>query len=192
MGGRSVFILAAVAVLLLGLCAVAMSRLGGERAADLDASGTDSTEDVLEFKSALNPKAAYDIAEQTEEGINLFPTGGEMADQLNDPEADATDDLMLVDELIRIHLDTFKSIPPGGENVDIMQAMTGRNERSLAIIPPGHKVLSEIGELLDRWGTPYHFHPVSRNRLEIRSAGPDRQLWNEDDVMLTGGDDSEE
>ena len=41
------------------------------------------------------------------------------------------------------------------------------------------------GELCDRWGTPFFFHAESAARMEIRSAGPDRRLWTEDDVVFT-------
>lgn len=186
MGGRSVIIFAAVAVLLIGLCAVAMSRLDNGTTAAVEAA-TAKAEGVS--AAPVTPKleeGSFEVVEQTDAGINLLPQGQEIADQLNDPEMDASDDLLAIGEMIRIHLNTFKSIPPGGENVDIIQALTGRNDKSLAIIPPDHKVISEKGELLDRWGNPYHFHPVSRSLLEIRSAGPDGQLWNEDDVMLEG------
>jgi hypothetical protein len=37
---------------------------------------------------------------------------------------------------------------------------------------------------LDRFGTPYFFHPISETRIDVRSAGPDRKLWTEDDVWL--------
>jgi hypothetical protein len=36
---------------------------------------------------------------------------------------------------------------------------------------------------VDRWGTPLYFHAISRDRLEVRSAGPDKVMWTEDDVQ---------
>ena len=39
------------------------------------------------------------------------------------------------------------------------------------------------GELVDRWGTPYFFHSVSAEKMEIVSAGPDKELWTDDDVV---------
>ena len=41
------------------------------------------------------------------------------------------------------------------------------------------------GELCDRWGRPFFFHQLSGTKMEIRSAGPARQLWTDDDVVLT-------
>ncbi|MDF1824047.1 MAG: hypothetical protein P1U68_05370 [Verrucomicrobiales bacterium] len=178
-----------MAVVLIGLCAVAMSRLGAG-GAEIDSASVSgsSGENLKPSRRALTSTATFEVAARNEDGINLLPQGRAIADQLNDPEGDPGQDLLVVDELIRIHLSAFKTIPQGGENVDIMQSMTGRNAGKLAIIPPGHRVLNETGELIDRWGTPYHFHPVSRALLEIRSAGPDRHLWTDDDILLEGQD----
>jgi hypothetical protein len=38
------------------------------------------------------------------------------------------------------------------------------------------------GQLIDNWGTPFFFHSLSRNEMEIRSAGPDRRMWTTDDL----------
>jgi hypothetical protein len=39
------------------------------------------------------------------------------------------------------------------------------------------------GELVDPWGTPYFFHQLSGTDMEIRSAGPDKTMWTDDDLM---------
>lgn len=36
---------------------------------------------------------------------------------------------------------------------------------------------------MDRWKTPLYIHAASRDRLEIRSAGPDQKMWTEDDLQ---------
>jgi hypothetical protein len=36
--------------------------------------------------------------------------------------------------------------------------------------------------LIDRWGTPYFFHALSGEHMEIHSAGPDRQFHSADDL----------
>ena len=38
--------------------------------------------------------------------------------------------------------------------------------------------------LQDRWGTPYHLHPQAQGKLGVRSAGPDRELFTRDDVVV--------
>lgn len=37
--------------------------------------------------------------------------------------------------------------------------------------------------LIDRWGTPLIFHALGGKQWEIRSAGPDRKPWTEDDLV---------
>ena len=63
--------------------------------------------------------------------------------------------------------------------------LMGRNRLGLALLPPDHPAVNPRGELCDRWGRPFFFHQLSGTRLELRSAGPDRQLWTGDDVVLT-------
>jgi hypothetical protein len=52
----------------------------------------------------------------------------------------------------------------------------------MIFIAAGHARINARGELIDRFGTPYDFHPVSSELLEIRSAGPDKILETADDV----------
>lgn len=70
---------------------------------------------------------------------------------------------------------------PVGQNEDIVAAMLGENSKRAAFLPPNSPAIKD-GKLLDPWGTPYWFHPVSRDRMEIRSAGPDRDLFTSDDL----------
>ena len=46
------------------------------------------------------------------------------------------------------------------------------------------------GQLVDRWGTAYWFHPNSSYQMEIRSAGPDKNLFTADDVVKNPGPDN--
>lgn len=108
-----------------------------------------------------------------------------LADGLNSPATDIRADLRLVSDAV----DTFRSnFPrdgnPVGSNAEITAALTGKNKLRLALIPPDHPAINAAGELCDRWGTPFFFHAESANKMEIRSAGPDRKMWNEDDVTF--------
>ncbi len=71
---------------------------------------------------------------------------------------------------------------PVGTNAEIMKSIIGGNPKGAILGPPEGQSLGSGGELLDPWGTPYFFHQLSKERIEIRSAGPDRRLWNEDDL----------
>ena len=73
---------------------------------------------------------------------------------------------------------------PVGTNAEIMAAVMGGNPKQAKLGPPEGMQLNANGELIDRWGTPYFFHQLSRNQMEIRSAGADRVMWTEDDAVI--------
>jgi len=74
---------------------------------------------------------------------------------------------------------------PVGNNREITAALNGSNRGQAVMVNPedGMQINSD-GELVDNWGTPFFFHQMSRTEMEIRSAGPDRKLWNSDDLVL--------
>ena len=72
---------------------------------------------------------------------------------------------------------------PTGTNAEIMKAVMGGNPKKARLGPPEGQQINGNGELVDRWGTPYFFHQMSKNDMEIRSAGPDQQLWTADDIV---------
>jgi hypothetical protein len=72
---------------------------------------------------------------------------------------------------------------PVGSNAEIMKAVMGENPAKARLGPPQGQGLNEQGELIDKWGTPYFFHQLSKDQMEVRSAGPDRKMWTSDDVI---------
>jgi hypothetical protein len=73
---------------------------------------------------------------------------------------------------------------PVGTNAEIMKAIMGGNPKGAKLGPPEGMTVSNYGELLDRWGTPYFFHQMSGSHTEIWSAGPDKKMGTNDDVIL--------
>ena len=71
----------------------------------------------------------------------------------------------------------------GEDNATFVNALTGRNPSRLAFLPRSHAAIDAQGQLLDRWGKPFFFHLLGRDALEIRSAGPDRELYTADDLV---------
>lgn len=107
-------------------------------------------------------------------------------DRLNSPDQGIDADLKLLVDLF-FHYQVAVKDPSGnpiGDNAEIVRALQGRNRARLAFLPPEHPALNAAGELIDRWGTPFFFHAVSGTRMDVRSAGPDRRMWTDDDVLL--------
>jgi hypothetical protein len=73
---------------------------------------------------------------------------------------------------------------PVGTNEEITRALNGDNPKGAQFLSAeaGMRVNGQ-GELIDAWGTPYFFHQLSGTDMEIRSAGPDRQMWTPDDLV---------
>jgi len=73
---------------------------------------------------------------------------------------------------------------PVGTNPEITAALTGKNPKQINFITPESGLrVNENGEMVDAWGTPFFFHQRSGQEMEIRSAGPDKIMWNLDDLV---------
>lgn len=72
---------------------------------------------------------------------------------------------------------------PLGANEEIAAALRGRNRTQLRFVPETSPIFNAQGQIIDRWGTPLYFHAASHDRVEIRSAGPDKIMWTADDVQ---------
>lgn len=86
-------------------------------------------------------------------------------------------------EILRFYRMEFGSFPAGQENRDIMNALTGNNPGKLPVFPREHPRIDSSGNLLDAWGNAFIFHPVSSQHLEVRSKGPDGEIFTEDDIF---------
>ena len=117
---------------------------------------------------------------------NARPERSTLADALNLPAGDIRGDLRIVAGIIEtFRMNFLQSGNPVGTNAEITSALTGHNPLRLSLIPRDHPAINQAGELCDRWGTPFFFHAESASRMEIRSAGADRKMWNDDDVVLS-------
>ncbi|HTY87884.1 MAG TPA: hypothetical protein VMB80_10500 [Candidatus Acidoferrum sp.] len=73
---------------------------------------------------------------------------------------------------------------PVGVNAEITRQLSGDNPQQVNFISPEAGMrLNDQGELVDPWGTPYFFHQLSGAEMEIRSAGPDKIMWTDDDLV---------
>jgi len=102
------------------------------------------------------------------------------------PESEITaleSDLEHVGMMVRQFRDALGENPIG-TNAEIMKAVLGDNLKQAKIGAPEGQNLNGEGELVDRFGHPYFFHQVSKNQMEIRSAGPDGVMWTGDDRQI--------
>lgn len=70
-----------------------------------------------------------------------------------------------------------------GANEEFAAALMGKNADKLVFLAPPHPCLNERGQIVDRWKTPLFFHVRDATRIDLRSAGPDKEMWTEDDLQ---------
>lgn len=129
------------------------------------------------------------MASSSEQGSN-FSAGGvdqdlqTRADRLHSDEHGPEQDLQIVADFLETYARATGG-QPTGDNTDITAALTGTQfpGQKGRVFPRQHRAVKD-GQLVDRWGVPFWFHPNSGNSMEIRSAGPDKQLFSPDDVIL--------
>jgi hypothetical protein len=71
---------------------------------------------------------------------------------------------------------------PMSANEDWAAAFRGLNPAHERFLPDNNVALDAQGRLVDRWGTPLFFHALGNRCFDLRSAGPDKKLWTDDDI----------
>ncbi|MBE7497167.1 MAG: hypothetical protein HS117_19675 [Verrucomicrobiaceae bacterium] len=72
-----------------------------------------------------------------------------------------------------------------GANEEFAAALLGKNAAKEVFLSTPHACLNEKGQIIDRWGSALFFHVRDAQRIDIRSAGPDRVMWTADDLHRT-------
>jgi hypothetical protein len=93
------------------------------------------------------------------------------------------DALTIIEQLLGHYRFAYQENPVGVDNFEITEQLLGKNPKQIIFIEPNSKALRG-NELIDQWGTPYFFHAQSGQQMDIRSAGPDKALWTDDDLFL--------
>ncbi len=103
-----------------------------------------------------------------------------------DPASPPLDDLKKIHRVVTGYFSVVKDSAkhPIGGNADLAAALRGENPNREIFLPADHPVFSADGLLLDRWGSPLVVHPQAWRELELRSAGPDRRPYSDDDLLL--------
>ncbi len=91
--------------------------------------------------------------------------------------------LIHIEQLLSHYRFAYQENPVGVENFEIIEQLLGKNPKRIIFIAADSAALRG-NELIDKWGTPYFFHALSGQEMEVRSAGPDQALWTTDDVFL--------
>ena len=93
--------------------------------------------------------------------------------------------LIVLQQIFSHYRFAYKENPVGVENFEITEQLLGKNPKKIIFIDADNPALRG-NELMDPWNTPYFFHPLSGQVMEIHSAGPDKTLWTEDDIKHSG------
>ena len=72
---------------------------------------------------------------------------------------------------------------PVGNNAEITAALSGDNPKGIQFLGFDNSRTNAKGELVDQWQTPYFFHQLTSTKMEIRSAGADREMFTGDDIV---------
>ena len=112
--------------------------------------------------------------------LNQSITASRRLHQSPDPGSD----LEILAQLLTDYRFFYRENPVGTENVEIVAQLLGGNPHRVFFLDPELEALTPEGTLLDRWGSPYRFHPLTATEMDIRSLGPDRQPWTPDDLSL--------
>jgi len=130
-----------------------------------------------------------EVPEPNDPRVNRLPDGRveyliafDTSMQINQ-NADPLQSIYAVEQLFADYRYAYKENPVGSENAEITQQLLGKNPKRIVFIDPRCAALRGT-ELVDQWGTPFFFHALSGQHMQVRSAGPDRQLWTADDVFV--------
>jgi hypothetical protein len=97
------------------------------------------------------------------------------------------DDLQKIHRVVTGYFSVIKDSSrfPIGGNADLAAALRGENPNREVFVKPTSAVFTSDGLLTDRWGSPLMVHPEGWKQLGIRSAGPDRVAYNDDDLVIS-------
>lgn len=117
----------------------------------------------------------------------VTPTAGErLLEGYGDEGTPPIEDLRKIHRVLGGYFSVIKDSSrfPIGGNEDLAAALRGENQNKEVFVPAGHRLFAADGKIIDRWGTALIVHPEGWQRIELRSAGPDRKPYTEDDLVI--------
>ncbi len=135
--------------------------------------------------SPTNPSIPNQIPQKTSANPST-PVAAALASIAAEPEFTKLPPATVLENMrlaFRNYLSMFRENPVG-TNPEITQALDGGNRKQTHFVNEEDGLrINQRGELIDPWGTPYFFHQLSGTEMEIHSAGPDRVMWTQDDLV---------
>ena len=111
--------------------------------------------------------------------------GDRMLGEYGNPNLPARNDVVALANAITnfLIIDKQATSRPLSANEEWSAALRGLRPGTEPWISAGSPAFDARSRLIDRWGTPLIFHALGGKQWEIRSAGPDRKPWNDDDLV---------
>jgi hypothetical protein len=105
------------------------------------------------------------------------------------PDGSPARDMSLLARSIAAFLTIHKQAVerPLSANEEWSAALRGQRPGTTRWLEDSAPVFSPTGVIIDRHGSPVHFHALGHLSWEIRSAGPDRKLFTDDDAVSAVG-----
>jgi len=190
---RRGFILAVV----LGVLAVALFLRG--RTGSGDAKPNAAARPAIEERASQDSEAALsgaptplaDVPEPNDPRLTRLPDGRVLynpsveVSRTIDGSMTSGEMLGVISEILAHYRYAYRENPVG-ENSEITAQLLGNNPKKVVFIAPDCTALKG-NELVDSSGSPLFFHALSAERMHVVSAGPDGELWTDDDVSLSDG-----
>lgn len=113
------------------------------------------------------------------------PPGDRLLQGYGDPDTPSIRDLEKFDRVLTGYFSVVKDVTryPIGGNADLSAALLGENANREPFLSLSSPAMNDDGQLVDRWGSPIFVHPEAARVLTLRSAGPDRELFTDDDLQ---------
>ena len=151
------------------------------KAPDGASASTSAGEDAQSEPAPSDSEIARPESQPGRQSAHLPPSP---LDKLRHPDTTPEDDIRLLALLFSDYSSVFKRVPLG-MHTEIVAAFQGDNPRNIRYIPEGHPAVNSENQTVDRWDRPFFFHVISKNAVEIISAGPDGELFTKDDIRDT-------
>lgn len=137
-------------------------------------------------KPVAKPQPSPSRSETKAPGPSAPVPGDALLAGYGDPSTPPMEDMKKIHRVVTGYFSVIKDASrfPIGGNGDLAAALRGENPNREVFVKPGHRIFSQDGLLIDRWGSPLIVHPEAWKQLELRSAGPDRVPYNEDDLVI--------